>query len=193
MRATRMRVDRRLISILAFLSCVSFAVHAPAALGGRASGAVAQTRTSADDEDRMLQPSDVFQNFPELKWGMSFADAKKAIEKTGARPVRASKDDETQLVWVGTFNGMEGRARVYFGEGAGAVDVVVGVYAYDKRKDVFEAWLKKLTDRHGAATEESDNSITISKVWRLKNGFVIELRLLKDDNSPVVDIHWVKG
>ena len=57
---------------------------------------------------------------------------------------------------------------------------------------VFETWLQKLTERHGAAKETSDNSIYISHVWRLKNGFVIELRSLKDTESPVVDIHWVK-
>jgi hypothetical protein len=144
------------------------------------------------DAEPMLQPSDLFKDFPEIKWGMSFQDVKRAIEKTGARPVRATKDDETQLVWTNTFNGMEGRARVFFKEGAGAIDVVVGVYAYEKQKEVFEAWLKKLVEKHGAAKETSDNSISLSHVWRLKNGFVIELRSLKDSNSPVVDIHWVK-
>lgn len=145
-----------------------------------------------DEQVTMLQPSDLFKDFPEIKWGMSFQDVKRAIEKTGARPVRATKDDETQLVWTSTFNGLEGRARVYFKEGAGAVDVVVGVYAYDKQKEVFAAWLKKLNEKHGAAQETTDDSVSISHVWRLKNEFVIELRSLKDINSPVVDIHWVK-
>lgn len=35
----------------------------------------------------MLEPSDLFRDFPKIKWGMSFQAAKKAIEKTGARPV----------------------------------------------------------------------------------------------------------
>ena len=68
----------------------------------------------------------------------------------------------------------------------------MGVYAYEKQKEVFEAWLKRLVEKHGAAKETSDNSISLSHVWRLKNGFVIELRSLKDSNSPIVDIHWVK-
>jgi hypothetical protein len=140
----------------------------------------------------MLEPADLFKEFPPIKWGMSFQEVKKAIEKTGARPVRASKADECELVWMSVFNGMEGRARVYFKEGAGAIDVVVGVYAYEKQKEVFESWLKKLNEKHGAAQETLDNEIYISHVWRLKNGFVIELRSLKDPNSPVVDIHWVK-
>jgi hypothetical protein len=152
----------------------------------RASGALTV------DEEAMLQPSDLFKDFPEIKWGMSFLDVKRAIEKTGARAVRATKDDETQLVWTSTFNGLEGRARVYFKEGAGAIDVVVGVYAYDKQKAIFDEWLKKLNEKHGASKEITDNSISLSHVWRLKNGFVIELRSLKDVNSPVVDVHWVK-
>ena len=181
-----MRTRQKLKSRLAFIVCLSFIFQAGMALNVQASGAL------PDEPVTMLEPSDLFKDFPEIKWGMSFQDVKRAIEKTGARPVRATKDDETQLVWVGTFNGMEGRARVYFEAGKGAIDVVVGVYAYDKQKEVFEAWLKKLNEKHGAAQETTDNSISISHVWRLKNGFVIELRSLKDINSPVVDVHWVK-
>jgi hypothetical protein len=176
---------RRLVFIVCF-ACVFQAADASAIQSSQSSG-----RQVGGDEP-MLQPSDLFKDFPEIKWGMGFQDVKRAIEKTGARPVRATKDDETQLVWTGTFNSLEGRARVYFEKEAGAIDVVVGVYAYDKQKEVFETWLKKLTEKHGAAKETSDNSISVSHVWRLKNGFVIELRSLKDVNSPVVDIHWVK-
>lgn len=179
------RFMRCLVFIVCF-ACTFQAAQAVTVRGVQPSGALIV------DEEPMLQPSDLFKDFPDIKWGMSFQDVKRAIEKTGARPVRASKDDETQLVWVNTFNGMEGRARVYFKEGAGAIDVVVGVYAYDKQKEVFEAWLKKLIEKHGAAKETLDSSISISHVWRLKNGFVIELRSLKDTDSPVVDIHWVK-
>ena len=181
-----MRKHQKFVRRLLFIISLACAFQAASVLGAQASG------TLKVDEEQMLQPSDLFKDFPEIKWGMSFKDVKSAIEKTGARPVRATKDDETQLVWTNTFNGMEGRARVYFKEDAGAIDVVVGVYAYDKQKEVFEAWLKKLVERHGASKEISDNSITLSHVWRLKNGFVIELRSLKDPNSPVVDIHWVK-
>lgn len=181
-----MRSYQKFTRRLVFIICLACAFQAANALAVQSSGALAA------DEEPMIQPSDLFKDFPEIKWGMSFQDVKRAIEKTGARPVRATKDDETQLVWTSTFNGMEGRARVYFEKGAGAIDVVVGVYAYDKQKEVFEAWLKKLNEKHGAAKETSDNSIYLSHVWRLKNGFVIELRSLKDTQSPVVDIHWVK-
>jgi hypothetical protein len=181
-----MRDRQKLNRYLVFIVCLSFIFQAGMPLPVPASGAL------TDETATMIQPADLFKDFPEIKWGMSFQDVKRAIEKTGARPVRATKDDETQLVWTGTFNGMEGRARVYFKEGEGAIDVVVGVYAYDKQKEVFEAWLKRLNEKHGAAQETTDNTISISHVWRLKNGFVIELRSLKDINSPVVDIHWVK-
>ena len=181
-----MRAGQKLNRCLVFIVCLSFIFQAGMKFHVQASGAL------TDDEATMLQPAELFKDFPEIKWGMSFQDVKRAIEKTGARPVRATKDDETQLVWTNTFNGMEGRARVYFEKDKGAIDVVVGVYAYDKQKEVFESWLKKLNEKHGAAQETTDNSISISHVWRLKNGFVIELRSLKDTNSPVVDIHWVK-
>jgi hypothetical protein len=181
-----MRSYQKFMRGLVLIISLACTFQAANVLAVQASGAL------ITDEEPMLQPSDLFKDFPEIKWGMSFQDVKRAIEKTGARPVRATKDDETQLVWTNTFNGMEGRARVFFKEGAGAIDVVVGVYAYEKQKEVFEAWLKKLVEKHGAAKETSDDSISLSHVWRLKNGFVIELRSLKDSNSPVVDIHWVK-
>lgn len=181
-----MRSYQKFVRRLVFIISFACAFQAADVLGVPAFG------TLTVDEEPMVQPSDLFKDFPEIKWGMSFQDVKRAIEKTGARPVRATKDDETQLVWTNTFNGMEGRARVYFKEGAGAIDVVVGVYAYEKQKEVFELWLKKLVEKHGASKEISDNSISLSHVWRLKNGFVIELRSLKDPQSAVVDIHWVK-
>lgn len=181
-----MRSYQKSMRCLAFIICFACAFQAASVLAVQPSG------TLPSDEEPMLQPADLFKDFPDIKWGMSFLEVKRAIEKTGARPVRASKNDERELVWVNTFNGMNGRARVYFKEGAGAIDVVVGVYAYDKQREVFAAWLKKLNERHGASKEVSDNSIYVSHVWRLKNEFVIELRSLKDTDSPVVDIHWVK-
>ena len=140
----------------------------------------------------LLEPSDLIPDFPAVAWEMSFEDARRAIEKAGARPVRAREGDVSELVWTGKFRGMDGRARVHFREGGGLDDVVVGVYAFERRGEVFDAWLRRLTERHGKPNEESDNEVSTSKVWRLRNGFVIELRSLKDPNSPVVDIHWVK-
>jgi hypothetical protein len=181
-----MRSYQSFMRRLVFIVCFAAAFQAPGVPAVQPRGA------SSVKQAPMLQPSDLFTDFPKIKWGMSFELAKKAIEKTGGHPVRASKDDERELVWLSTFDGMSGRARVYFKKGAGAIDVVVGVYAYDRQQAVFEAWLKKLNERHGASKEVSDNSISLSHVWRLKNGFVIELRSLKDADSPVVDIHWVK-
>jgi hypothetical protein len=184
-----MWVTRKFI-IFTILLCVFVAGTWANASNGAESGASGST-TVASDDGQMIQPSDIFQNFPELKWGMSFKDAKKAIEKTGVSPV-GFKGYETELAWDAEFNGMRGRGGIHFREGAGLSDIVVGVYAFEKQKDVFEAWLKKIVERHGASKEVSDTEVSISHVWRLKNKFVIELRSLKDTDSPVVDVHWVK-
>ena len=183
-----MKGNLKLAGLLPLLLCLSIAAGTTATPGGQSSNA--GTKAEAG-EVKMLQPSDFFRDFPAVGWGMSFDDARRAIEKAGARPARARKTDASELVWTGKFEGMDGRARVHF-EGGGLDDVAVGVYAFERRGEVFESWLRKLTERHGKASEESDNEVGTSKVWRLKNGFVIELRSLKDPNSPVVDIHWVK-
>jgi hypothetical protein len=182
-----MRAGRKVFNFLALMICFSINVQA-AVLAGRAPSLCVPGGLPFDEEP-VLQPSELFRVFPKIEWGMSFEDARKAIEKSGAHPVRAFKDAETELVWIGKFNGMEGRGAVHFKEGAGLDEILVGVYAFDKQKELFAEWLKKLTAKHGPAKEELDNEILVSKVWRLKNGFVIELRLLKDVNSPVVDIH----
>jgi len=71
-----MRARRRLIGLLVFLACLS--VSSPCTEG---------LTKSAADERQMLEPSELFRDFPALRWGMSFQDAKKAIERTGAQPV----------------------------------------------------------------------------------------------------------
>jgi hypothetical protein len=185
-----MKVNGKFICSLVLLICFSSAVRVATAVGSRASVVVMLT-TSSVGEDRMLEPSDIFRDFPEIRLGMSFQDAKKAIEKTGAHPVGFRKA-QTELAWDGTFGGMSGRGTVLFKEGSGAYEIAVIVHALDKRKEVFGRWLKIIVERHGAAKEEQDTSIDTSKVWRLKNGVALELRLIKDDDSPVVDIHWVK-
>lgn len=181
----------KFIICLLFLVCLSIPVQAAAALSCQSPVAGGATKTPAA-EGRMIEPSDLFRDFPEIGWGMSFREVKQAIEKTGAHPV-GFKNYETELAWDGTFNGMSGRGTVLFKEGGGVYEVAVIVYAMDKRKEVYEQLMKKIIERHGAANDGEDTSIATSKVWRLKNGFAIELRLLKDDNSPVIDVHWVKG
>lgn len=184
-----MPVTRKFNGLLILL-CVFVAGTGATAFTGHESGTDVSTAPRSGDE-QMIQPSDIFEKFPELKWGMSFKDAKKAIEKTGVTPV-GFKGQETELAWDAEFNGMRGRGGVHFGEGTGLSDIVVGVYAFEKQKEVFEAWQKKIAERHGASKEVSDTEVSISHVWRLKNKFVIELRSLKDEGSPVVDVHWVK-
>lgn len=182
-----MRFDLKIVVTLQLLLWLSAAV----AFADQSSGAAGAAKSDGA-EVRMLQPSDFFRDFPAVSWGMSFADARRALERAGARPVRAHERDVSEMVWTGKFEGMDGRARVHFDEDGGLDDVAVGVYAFGRRREIFESWLRRLTGRHGKPAEESDNEVSTSKVWRLKNGFVIELRSLKDPNSPVVEIHWVK-
>lgn len=142
------------------------------------------------DDQPSIQPSDFFVAFPDLRFGMSFPEAKKLIEKTGASPV-AFGSSQSELTWDAAFNKMNGRATVFFKDAEGLSEIAVLVYAMDKRRELFEEWSKKILEKQGAPTE-SDTSQATSRLWKLKTGFTIELRLIKDENSPVVDIHWVK-
>jgi hypothetical protein len=185
-----MKAKKKSGILLAVLVCCSCIVSAWTVTTGQTVGAGSEAKTSGE-EVRMLQPSEVFRDFPEIRWEMSFEEVKKAIEKSGGRPV-GFKDSKTELAWEGTFNGITGRGTVLFRDDGSMFEIAVITYAMEKRKSVYESFLKKLEERHGATKEKEDDSIATSKVWRLKNGFAIEVRLLKDENSPVVDIHWVK-
>lgn len=169
-------------------ACPSRTAAAP---GVQASGASSPAK-QAGAEAKMIEPSDIFPNFPALEWGMSVQEVSDAVKKTGANPL-VSRSDKNQLTWDGKFGDMDGRATVLFKDGSGIYEIAVIVHAFDKRREVFEQWSRKISDRHGDSKEVSDTSIDTSKVWRLKDGFAIELRLIKDDDSPVIDVHWVKG
>ena len=141
--------------------------------------------------DDSVQPSDFFKDFPAVKFGMSFADAKKAVAAAGAVPL-GSEQRQTELTWDGKFNDMSGRATLLFKDGVGLWEIAVVLNAMDKRREVFDAWSKKISDKVGtpAHAESMDH---ISRKWDLADKVEIELRLIKDDESPVVDIHWVKN
>jgi hypothetical protein len=121
---------------------------------------------------------------------MSVADAKKAVQATGAQPVNTDKT-QTELTWDGKFNELNGRATLLFKPDFGLWEIAIVVYAMEKRRDVFSQWSNKIVEKHGPTTE-SDTTNATSRLWRLKDNVVLELRLIKDDNSPVIDIHWAK-
>lgn len=156
----------------------------------RSGAAVAAPPTVAGSAP-MITPRDFFADLPAMDFGMSFADAKKAIEKTGASPVDGTRTGG-ELVWDGQFAGTAGRATTLYKPDKGLWEVAVVVYAMDKREAIFNQWSKTIADRHGPATEKADDEETLSRVWRFKSGFVLELRLSLDANNPSVDIHWVK-
>lgn len=143
------------------------------------------------DKTPLFTPADLFEAFPKIELGMKFQEVKKAVEKTGAQPV-APGHSETELVWEGSFNGMNGRATVLFKEETGVFEIAVIVNAFDKRKEVYDLWLNKITNSLGKPIELDDNSIHTSNVWRSNSGVALELRILKEEGSPIVDVHWVK-
>lgn len=140
------------------------------------------------DEKRSIQPSDFFPDFPDLKFGMSFVEAKKALEKAGIRAVAPVK---SQLVWDGTFNQMAGRGTLVFDDDQRLFQISAVISAMEKRKEVFEDWSKRIVEKHGKPTELDNEDVT-SRLWKLNDGVMLELKLVKDDNSPVLDIRWVK-
>lgn len=182
-----MKFSTRTVGFLLLLACFTFRADA----GAQTPGANDAARPAARGAEMVL-PSDFVRDFPAVAWGMSFQQAKQAVEKTGARPA-GFKNSEREFAWDATFDGMRGRGAVFFREGAGVGQIALGVYAFGKRAEVYDAWLKKLTERHGAATEEHDDEFATMKVWRVENGFAIQLRTLKDAHSPVVEITWVKA
>jgi hypothetical protein len=92
-----MRFKRTITSFLVLMAAVSFAVRS-----GTAVTIESPHRATATPADvPMLQPLDLFLNFPGIKWGMSFPDAKKAIEKSGA-PAVGARESKTELSWDGS-------------------------------------------------------------------------------------------
>ena len=182
-----MRLRRTLAVPVMLLVCACAA--RPAAVVGQTTGAGGAARPAGGGVE-MIRPAELFADFPGVRLGMSLREARAAVEKAGARTV-VSKDG-TQMTWDGKFGGMDGRATVLFRKGSGVWEMAVLVYAFDRRQELFAQMSRRIGDRHGDAKEVSDTSADTSKVWRLKGGVVIELRLVKDDDSPVIDVHWVK-
>ncbi len=135
-----------------------------------------------------IQPADFFPDFPKLKFGMKSAEAKKAVEATG---VRAASPVSTQVVWNGVFDKIDGRATLIFNDDGALFQIAVVVYAMEKRAEVFEAWSRRIVEKHGKVTSESVTEDVTSRLWNI-DGVLLELRLIKDVNSPVIDIRWVK-
>lgn len=144
--------------------------------------------TSQAQANDTIQPADFFPDFPKLKFGMRVADAKKEVEVTGTR---AASPVNTQVVWTGLFDKMDGRATAVFNDDGALFQIAVVVYAMEKRAEVFEAWSNRIVEKHGKVTSESVTEDVTSRLWNL-DGVLLELRLIKDANSPVVDIRWVK-
>jgi hypothetical protein len=180
-------MTRLTVLLLSVVFCVSTAVAQKTA--------VPKTKKPQMPAAVKIWPKDFFPDFPKVTFGMSFADAKALLEKMGIQP-GLLRGNENELAWDGKFAGLSGRATMFFKPATGAWEIAVIAYDLDKpqekQKETYAKWLKKIEAKHGAATEKDDSSFAISNVWKFKDGIGIELRMPKDIESPVVDIHWVK-
>lgn len=166
-----------LLTIIAVMATVSVCAQTPKILHAEGSSPIGW--------------DEFFLDFPAVKMGMSLKAARKAIVKSGVRPV-GMPGNVAEVVWNTTFAGIEGRATMLFKPKTGAWEVAVVVYAMERRTEVLKSWRDKIELRNGPPTEIHDDEYAISYVWRFKSGDALELRSPKDVNSPVVDIHWVK-
>jgi len=141
---------------------------------------------------KMLLLADFFPEFPGIKWGMNFKEVKSIIKKTGANPV-GLKDLENELAWDGTFDNMWGRCTVLFKEGTGLNQIVFVLYAMDKQKKVFDQYQKKLVSTLGKSTEDFDDIYGLTKMWKIKDGYIIALKKLKDAENPIIELRWIKN
>jgi hypothetical protein len=142
-------------------------------------------------QEKMVEPAEFFPGFPEIKWGSSIADAKKAIEKAGFQVTRTLP---TETVWQPTLEGELARGAAMILNDRGVDEIIVIVYHSEKGKEIHEKWLRKLIEKQGEPHESLAEEVASSKIWRFKNNFAVELRLVGGygDKMYLVDLHWVK-
>ena len=150
----------------------------------------ANSTVSAISEGRMIEPSDLFRDFPDIKLGMSFEDAKKAIERKDIQPT-GFKNEKTELAWDDKFNGIMGSGQLRF-KNHKVHEITVVIYAMNKRNAIFKSFQQKITARHGISQEVEDTPELTSNLWRLKNGVGIGIQVNKEANYPTIYINWVK-
>lgn len=133
----------------------------------------------------------VFPDFPAVKLGDNYKATKALLVKRGLIDAGFRGTPE-ELVWDGTFGGTNGRATMFFKTETGAWEIAVVLFAMEKQAAIGKRLIKQVEARHGPATEVVDNEYATSHVWRFAKGLALEIRIPKDVNQPVVDIHWVK-
>lgn len=141
----------------------------------------------AEADKAPLKPSELFSEFPAVTFEMDLATAKKVVAASGAHPV--SRNNE--LAWDGTFSKLFGRATLLFREDGKMFEMAVIVQAVGKRQEVYNRILQKITERHGDPDQSVEDSVSSSKLWKLSEGIILELRVLKEESHPAIDVHWV--
>lgn len=169
------------------LLCLAVLAYTAAAQDTRPTAAREQSHPRQDRKSP--HPSDVLEGFPAVRWGMSFQEARKVVEKTG---VTARGFGEIELYWDGTFHGTRGEARVAFREGGGAYEMALMLTGVEQPLPLAEAWRKRLTEKYGKVSEEVADDIAVSLLWRLESGFAVELRRAAEGVSPIPTVHWVQ-
>jgi hypothetical protein len=143
--------------------------------------------SSTGQNDNVAYPSDLIAKFPDVKWGMSYQNAKAAITKTGASPGGFSN---TELAWDGSFNGVQGRATVLLKDDK-VNQISVLLYAGAKRAEIYNDLLRQATAKYGKVSQEVKSSDSMSDLWKPSSDITFELRNVTDPDSPVVVIQWV--
>ena len=134
-------------------------------------------------------PLQFIKDFPIIKWGMTFDETKSAISKTGAYPVSIIK---TEIAWDGKFGDKFGRATVLLNEEGRVNQISLVLYGMDKLEELYKNWSDNFTKKYGKTNQKSENKYSVSLVWKLKDKISVELRKIKDPDSPVININWVK-
>ncbi|HZS49185.1 MAG TPA: hypothetical protein VFC63_29220 [Blastocatellia bacterium] len=145
-------------------------------------------KTSDSTQDKPTAgPSDVIKDFPALKWEMGFKDVVAVITKSGASPATFNNNE---IAWDGKFSGTAGRATVRTNE-SGISQMGVLLYCAEKQDKVFADLQRALSEKYGDIASESDTSLDLSKLWKPGKQIVVELRKVKDPDSPVITLQWV--
>lgn len=174
------------VRLLLCLAALSYTAAAQDARPGAAPAAQEKSRPGPDK--KAPHPADVVEGFPAVKWGMSFQEARQAVEKTG---LSARGFGQTELYWDATFHGTTGEARVAFRED-GAYEMALMLTGAEQPLPLAGAWRKRLTEKYGKVSEEVADDIAVSLLWRLEGGFAVELRRAAEGVSPIPSVHWVQ-
>ncbi len=163
----------------------------------------AQARTPAEGKaaEFLPQPSDITPDVAQFNWNWTREDAAKVLAKKNISPHRFQKQ---YMEWDSTLEGYPGRVLMVFGE-EGEEEGIKFLHqlqlfifpkddkgdAAKQRREIFEFWDKKLTQRYGPDFKTEETARTKSHIWQLRPDFKLEIRLVTAaDTKPQLGIYW---